>query len=251
MTEVLQFQQGGYRFIKGGFQYSIGVAAESGYEIVRARFAKPLGLAEGLGRIEAHIKASDRPIYAFCACELRSPKPFDDAGFLAFNRGYIEPLRRWGIIKDGINPVARSNVCPAVNPPLEPSCYAFSYTIPAEPAAPPSFVIAGSGEARGGQESYRERTVRLGDRSPDAIREKARWVLGEMERRMAAMGYTWVNSTATQLYTVYDIHYILADDIIGRGAADAGLTWQFCRPPVDVPDFEMDVRGVRKEIIIA
>jgi hypothetical protein len=137
-----------------------------------------------------------------------------------------------------------------VNPPLEPGFYAFSYTVPAAIPVAPTFVIAGSGEAREGLKTYRERTVRIGEHSPDAIREKARWVLGEMERRMTALGLTWADSTATHVYTVYDIHHIMADEIVGRGAANAGLTWQFCRPPVDVLDYEMDVRGVPTEIIL-
>ena len=53
----------------------------------------------------------------------------------------------------------------------------------------PSFVIAGSAEAREGGASYRERTVRHGETSPDAMREKARYVLGEMERRLAASSF--------------------------------------------------------------
>lgn len=250
MPDVLTFPDGGYRFIKGVFQYSGGVVAQPGWEIVRARLTKPLALAEGLARIEAHLKDAGRPIAAFCACELRSPKPFDDAGFLAFNRSYVEPLTRWGIIKDGVNPIARSNVCPEVNPPSVPSLYAFSYTVPAGKSARPSFVVAGSGESMEGQKNYSERAVRLGDHSQDGIREKARYVLGVMEKRMAALGVTWADTTATQVYTVYDFHHIVAGEIAARGAANAGLTWQFCRPPVDVLDYEMDVRGVRTEIVI-
>jgi hypothetical protein len=248
MSDVLSYPDGGYRFIKGVFQYSAGVAAERGYEIVRVRLARPVALADGFKRIERHLDAAGRPMTAFCACELRSPRPFDDAGFLAFNRGYVEPLKRWSVIKNDINPVARSNVCPEVNPPAEPSLYAFCYTVPAAGNASPSFVIAGSGESQEGQKSYSERAIRMGDRSPDGIREKARYVLGVMERRMAALGYTWADATATQVYSVYDFHHIVADEIVARGAANAGLTWHFCRPPVDVLDYEMDVRGVRTEI---
>ena len=251
MAEVIPFKAGGYRFVKGVFQYSAGVAAEPGFEIARARFMRPVPLAKGFERIEAHLKSLGRPVTAFCDCELRSPKPFDEAGFKAFNQNYIKPLERWGIIENGINPIARSNVCPAVNPPPEPSFYAFSYTVPADAKAPSTFVIAGSAEAPEGLNSYAEKTVRRGEQSPDAIREKARWVLGEMERRMAALGMSWADSTATHLYTVYDIHHILADDIVARGAASGGLTWQFCRPPVDVLDYEMDVRGVRTELVLA
>jgi len=147
MSAVSKFTQGGYRFVNAVFQYSAGVAAEPGYEIVRARFAKPVPIAAGLERIETHLAGLGRPIHAFCACELRSPRPFDDAGFLAFNKSYVEPLKRWGIIKDGINPIARSNVCPAVKSPSEPSFYAFSYTVPVNSSVASTFVIAGSGEA--------------------------------------------------------------------------------------------------------
>ncbi len=73
MTDVLTSSQGGYRFIKGVFRYSAGVAAEPGFEIVRARFAKVLPLAEGFARIERHLSAIGRLVSAFCACELRSP----------------------------------------------------------------------------------------------------------------------------------------------------------------------------------
>jgi hypothetical protein len=249
MAEVMKFPQGGYRFIKGVLQYSAGVAAEPDFEIVRARLAAPVPLAHGLSRIEAHLKVLNRSVSSFCACELRSPKPFDDAGFLEFNKSYVEPLQNWGIINEGINPIARSNVCPELKAPAVPSLYAFSYTMPARSDAP-SFVIAGSGEAKEGSKTYAERTVRLDDRSPDAIREKARWVLGEMERRMSALGVGWADATATQLYTVCDIHHIVAEDIVARGAANAGLTWHFCRPPIEILDYEMDVRGVRTEITL-
>jgi hypothetical protein len=250
-STVSKFTRGGYRFLNGVFQYSAGVAAEPGFEIIRARFAKPVPIDKGFERIEAHLAGLGRPIFAFCACELRSPRPFDDAGFLTFNKSYVEPLKLWGIIKDEINPIARSNVCPAVNPPSEPSFYAFSYTLPVVATVAPTFVVAGSGEAPEGQKTYGERAVRIGEHSPDAIREKAQWVLREMERRMAALGVSWADSTATHLYTIYDIHHIMADEIVRRGAASAGLTWQFCRPPVDVLDYEMDVRGARTEIVLS
>ena len=91
----------------------------------------------------------------------------------------------------------------------------------------PTFVVAGSGEAREGRRNYRDHTVRLGETSPDAMREKARYVLGEMERRLALLGFAWADTTATQVYTVHDLHPFLADEIVRRGAARAGLTWHY------------------------
>src|SRR5215217_1732506 len=193
---VLSFERGGYRFLKGVFQYSAGVAAMPGHCIVRVRFRDPVPLAAGFQRI------------------------------------------------------ARSNVCPAIDPPPEPSFHAFCYT-EAAPDAAPSFVIAGSGEAPEGRGNYRDHIVRLGDVSPAGLRDKARFVLGEMERRMAALGFGWRETTATQLYTVHDIHPFLADEVVRRGAARSGLTWHFNRPPVVDLEYEMDCRGVAEERIAA
>jgi hypothetical protein len=148
-----------------------------------------------------------------------------------------------------VNPVARSNVCPQIDPPAEPSFHAFSFTLAAAEAAP-SVVIAGSAEAREGGASYRERTIRHGETSPDAMREKAHYVLGEMERRLAALGFRWADTTATQVYTVHDLHPFLADEIVRRGAARSGLTWHYARPPVRELEYEMDCRAVARERVI-
>lgn len=218
--------------------------------MVRVRFRQPVALAEGFKRIEQMIRAAGRPPTAFAACELRSPAPFSEAGFRAFNELYVATLQRWGIFDGVVNPVARSNVCPEIAPPTEPSFYAFTYT-EATQDAEPSFVVAGSGEAAEGHSNYRDHAIRLGDVSADGIREKAHWVLGEMERRLAAMGFAWKDTTATQLYTVHDIHHVFADEIVRRGAAAGGLTWHYTRPPVIDLEYEMDCRGVSIERTVA
>ena len=243
------FEAGGYRYLPSVFQYSGGVAALAGYTIERVRFHRPVPLDEGFRRIEDHLAAAGRPLTAFCACELRSPAPFDDAGFRAFNRAYVGTLAGWGLFRDEANPVARSNVCPLVDPPGEPSFHAFCFTVPSADGVP-GFVVSGSGEAREGGDSYRERTVRWGETSADAIAEKARHVHGEMERRLAGLGVGWADCTATQVYTVHDIFPFLADDIVRRGAAPAGLTWHLNRPPVEGLEYEMDCRGVRLERVV-
>ncbi len=245
------FAAGGYRYIPAVFQYSGGVAAEPGYRIERVRFRQPVALAAGFRRIAAIIKDAGRPLAAFCACELRSPAPFTEAGFIAFNQVYVGTLAEWGVYDPASrrNPVARSNVCPEVHKPAEPSFHAFCYTV-ADAAAAPSFVVAGSGEAPEGKGSYGKFVVRPGDTSAEGLREKARAVLGEMERRMGLLGFSWRDASAAQLYTVYDPHPHLADEIVRRGAAEHGLTWHFCRPPVDVLDYEMDVRGIPIERVV-
>ncbi|MDP6706072.1 MAG: hypothetical protein QF893_07000 [Alphaproteobacteria bacterium] len=251
MTETALFEPGGYHYVRGPFQYSGGVRAAPGFAIERARFRQPLPVVDGFRAIEAHLTALGRPLTAFCACELRSPEPFSEAGFVAFNRVYVGTLERWGIFRDEENPVARSNVCPEIAPPPEPSFEAFCYTVPAPAEADgPSFVIAGSGEAPEGAGSYEERIIRLGDQSAEAMTEKARYVLSAMETRMAALDVGWGQASATQVYTVYDPHPFFADEIVARGAATAGLTWYYARPPVVGLDYEMDLRGVPLERLL-
>ena len=237
------FIPGGYRFIPAVFQYSAGVAALPGFEIQRITFRKLVPLSEGFQRIEKIITEADRPLTALCACELRSPAPLTEQGFRAFNETYVVTLGKWGIYNDNINPVARSNVCPEIDPPTEPLFHAFSFTTKAE-GARPTFVNSGSAERI---DSKSTKFIRPGDTSPDGMHEKAHLVLGEMERRMAALGFNWSDVTATQVYTVYDFYPFMVDEIIRRGAAVSGLTWHFCRPPVVGADYEMDCRSVRVE----
>jgi len=247
MTNV--FAAGGYRTIPAVFQYSGGVAAEPGFEIVRVRFGNPVPLSDGFAFAESMIRSAGRPLTAFCACELRSPAPFTEQGFRAFNQIYAGTLRRWGVMQGDVNPVARSNVCPEVDSPAEPSFHAFCFTVAAQGAVP-TFVVAGSGEAVEGKANYRDHTVRYGETSPDAIAEKARFVLGEMERRLGLLGFGWADTTATQVYTVHDLHPFLGHEIVRRGAARAGLTWHYARPPVRDLEYEMDCRGIAKERVI-
>ncbi len=249
MAETAAFEPGGYRYVRGPFQYSAGVAAEPGFAIERVRFRSPAPLEAGFAAIEAHLKAIGRPTTAFCACELRSPAPFTEDGFVAFNRVYVGTLERWGIFEGEENPVARANVCPEIAPPPEPSFHAFSYTVEAADAAT-SFVIAGGAEAPEGMANYRDHIVRLGDVCAEAMTEKARFVLGAMEDRMAALGFSWADATATQVYTVHDLHPFLASEIVGRGAVPDGLTWHYARPPVEGLDYEMDVRNVTLERVV-
>jgi hypothetical protein len=246
------FAPGGYRYVRGAFQYSLGVAAEPGFELERVRFFRPLPLAEAFAAVEAHLAAIGRPTTAFAQCELRSPAPFSDQGFLDFNKAYVGTLTRWGIYREGdplMNPVARSNVCPVHGGPPAPSMYAFSYTVPADAARRTTFAIAGGADARPGTAPYKDRILRYGETSPDALREKAAFVLDSMEQRMAPLGVGWGDSTATQLYTIHDVGQLVGELIAARGAAPAGLLWTYARPPVIGLAFEMDVIGVAREIV--
>lgn len=249
MSHVIDFPQGGFRFANGVFQYSAAVAALPGYRIERVRFARPIPLADGFQQIAGYLKARNRPLTAFCACELRSPAPFDDLGFLNFNKAYSAILGQWGLLALGPNPVSRSNVCPEIDPPTTPSFHAFSFATPAADA-PPSFVIAGSGESIEGKPTYAEATVAYRDLSPAGLLAKAQHVHAIMEARMAALGFTWADTTDVQIYTIHDIFPFLADELVRRGAARHGLTWHFNRPPIIDLEYEVDCRGLSLEIVI-
>jgi hypothetical protein len=246
---VREFPAGNYRFIPAVFQYSSGVAADPGFEIVRVRFDEWLPLSDGFDRAFGIMQANGRPPTAFCACELRSPAAFTEDGFRAFNEHYVKTLAAWGIFDGTTNPVARSNVCPEIAPPTTPSFYAFSYTRPLSDG-PPTFVIAGGAEARGGAGSYPERIVRYRDLSPEGLAEKVQFTAAEMAHRMSAFGHNWADTTAVQAYSVHDFHAPLAEALVKPGAMRSGLTWHYARPPVVDLEFEMDCRRVMTEVVI-
>jgi hypothetical protein len=243
------FAAGNYRFIPAVFQYSSGAAADVGYEIERVRFDRLVPLAAGFAEAAKFIQAAGRPLTSFCACELRSPAAFTEDGFRRFNEHYVKTLAEWGIYDGATNPVARSNVCPEIDPPAEPSFYAFSFTRKTERSSP-SFVIAGGAEARGGPGSYPERIVRYRDTSPEGMKEKVRFTTSAMETRMADFGFGWNDTTGVQAYTVHDYHSVFADELVRRGAVRSGLTWHFARPPVIDLEYEMDCRRVMREVLI-
>ena len=243
------FPAGNYRFIPAVFQYSSGAAADPGFEIERVRFDRWLPLAEGFAKVADYIRGAERPLTSFCGCELRSPAAFTEAGFLAFNQHYVKTLAEWGLFDGSVNPVARSNVCPEIDPPAEPSFYAFSFTRPSAAAAP-AFVIAGGAEARGGSGSYPERIVRYRDLSADGLKEKVGFTVREMEGRLEAFGFGWKDTTGVQAYTVHDFHPVMSEELVRRGAMYSGLTWHFARPPVVDLEYEMDCRRVTRETVI-
>jgi hypothetical protein len=244
------FPAGNYRFIPAVFQYSSGAAADRGYEIERVRFDRLLPLGQGFAQIAKYIQAAGRPLTSFCACELRSPAAFTEDGFFKFNQHYVKTLAEWGIYDGGsINPVARSNVCPEIDPPAEPSFYAFSFTRP-NAAATSTFVIAGGAELGGGSGSYPERIVRYRDLSPEGLKEKVRFTTRQQESRMEEFGFGWKDATAVQAYTVHDFHPVIVEELVRRGATRSGLTWHFARPPVIDLECEMDCRRVMREIVI-
>jgi hypothetical protein len=242
--------KGGYSFLKGIAPYSAGVVANAAFEIERVRLARPLPVADAFARLDAHLTTLGRPPQALCGMELRSPSPFTFKGFADFNAGYVHFLETRNILVNGLNPVARTNVAPEISPPSEPVVYAFSYTVPAR-AASRSFIVAGAGELPEGSLDPHD-VVRGGETSLDALTEKARFVLGLMDGRVLGLGAAWDEVTAVDVYTVHDIAPFLASLIVPRtGNARHGIAWHYTRPPIAGIEYEMDVRGCHREIVLA
>jgi hypothetical protein len=247
---LVENKLGNYSFLKGIAPYSAGVAAAAGFEIVHVRLSRYVALAAGFDAVEAHLRKAGRPLQAVCGMELRSPKPFSFKGFNEFNADYVESLKKWDLLVDGMNPVARTNVAPAVNPPAEPTLYGFSYTVRSD-AKRKTFVIAGAGELPEGSLDPQD-LVRPGEASPAAIQEKIRFVIGLMEGRLSGLSMSWSDVAVSEIYTVHDIHPFLETELLKRqeeGGAH-GLTWHYSRPPIENIEYEMDLRGCATELVI-
>lgn len=246
---LVEHPTGDYSFLPGIAPYSCGVVSNAGFEIAHVTFRQPVPYRAGFERIASLLAEDDRPRAALCGVELRSPHPFSFRGFAEFNAGYAEILRSWGVFVEGVNPVARTNVAPAVHPPAEPAVHAFSYTRPCGTAAPPTFVVAGGGELAEGVLA-REGIVALGDTSSQGVAAKAQFVMDLMENRLRGLQVDWSRATTVNVYTIHSIAALLPEIVLGRmGSSGArGVQWCYSRPPVEEIEYEMDVRGTRTEL---
>ena len=129
------FQPGNYSCLPGG-PFSLGVTADAGYALHRARFQRLVPMAAGFAAIEQHLKRLGRPLPALAACELRSSRPVSHPEFQEFNAGYVTTLRNMGCQAGDVNPTGRSNVAPIFEVPTEPMFAAFTYTMPDAGAEP-------------------------------------------------------------------------------------------------------------------
>jgi hypothetical protein len=242
---------GNYLFAPGGEAFSDGVVSAPGYEIVRVTLKELLPWRQGFDLIDAFLKEQGRPRQALCAVELRCARPFTAEGFSEFNQGYRSLVADWRILVDGVNPMARTNVAPVVGPPAEASLFAFAFTAPAPGLQRPTFVAAGAGEITASPDGG-STIVRRGDTSPEAIREKNAAVMQILDQRLVDLEKDWSLVTGVTVYTVYDIHPFIEEEIHSRmGAASLrGLVWHYARPPIVDIDYEMDLRGHAREIFL-
>ncbi|MBB2914183.1 hypothetical protein FHS43_005495 [Streptosporangium becharense] len=236
----------GYAFLRGVRQYSGGVVATSGHRLTRIQFSTPMPLEEGVRRATEIIRAAGRPAAALCACELRTPAPFTEAEFTAFNSRYVAALAAAGVAPHGDDsPVARTNVCPAPGLVREPSLHAFCFAEPGGGRVA-DFVVSGSAEVPEGLGNYHDHVVAPGDVTGEGLLEKARFVLGQLGGRMAGLGVGGAVPQVVQVYSVHDVHAVLAGPV-AEFAPHRGVTWHPARPPVAGLEYEMDCRTVGVE----
>jgi hypothetical protein len=247
MKKINALPAGGYRYLESVFQFSGGVAAQPGFGIERVAFPEPLPLAEAFAAIESHLDAIGRPKTALCACELRSPEQFSEMGFVDFNKAYVQTLERFGLFENGVNPVARTNVCPHTGKPKTPSIYAFCYTVPAENTHT-SFVVSGGAEAAEGQGDYFDSIVALDDTSTEGLRAKLRFVRDEQALRLEALGVGWQDAVDVRCYSLEDFGPLLREELLRQGVGSHGLKWYDASPPVQRCVYEMDARTVLRDI---
>ena len=242
---------GNYRFLKGIGPYSSGVVAMPGFEIVHVRMAQPVPLHLAYEQIAKRLELQDRSIQALCGMQLRIPAPLSFDGFKDFNKHYQQKLKDLGLFLDDINPLARTNIAVPAIGIHEPVLHAFSYTIPSD-INTSTFIVAGAGDLHDQTDLSTDAIVRPGETSEDALREKATVVMQVMQERLTGLQANWSMVSTTDVYTVYPVHSYLSNTLLqpmGK-AAWHGINWYYGEPPIEGLVFEMDVRGVRKELWI-
>jgi hypothetical protein len=232
---LIHSPSGNYRFLAAeGRPFSGGVVADEGYDLVHARFERPVPLEAGLAGAVRHVVAAGRTAHAIAGLELRIPGPLSSEGFDDFNRAYVSSLTSLGVVVDGLMPAARTNVAPAVNGVSEPSVYAVTYTTPARRGRP-GFLLSGVPETEGNNAA-----------------EMVRSIMKVLSARLDELGATWADATAIQLYGIHDFQDALMKDGLSQmgRAAIHGILWFPSRPPIESLKFEIDLRSTGAELVL-
>jgi hypothetical protein len=228
-------RSGNYRFLAAeGRPFSGGAVADEGYDFVHARFEHPLPLEAGLAAAARQVAAAGRPVHAIAGFELRIPEPLTKAAFDGFNERYVTSLRRLGLEVDGLMPAARTNVAVVVGAVSEPSLFAVSYTIVGQ-STRRAFVLSGVPEEEGSDTASRLDSI-----------------MRVLSGRLEALGVSWEDATAIQLYGVDHFQELLVEQVLKRvgGAAVHGIQWFPSLPPIEGLKLEIDARSAGTELVI-
>ena len=212
---------------------------------------EPLPLAAGFAWIERYLGEQGVPLAAFCACELRSPAQFTDTGLYRIQpplHRHATALGRDDRTRTTTRWRAATSSHRSTSRPNRASTRSASRVLPPARQGRSSSPAA----ARRATDPRRIASARCVTARPAPTRCVRRrcscW--GGWRSGWPSLGKTWADTTATQVYTVYDVHTSLADEIVRRGAARHGLVWHFARPPVEGLEYEMDCRSVPVEHIV-
>jgi len=76
--------------------------------------------------------------------------------------------------------------------------------------------------------------------------------MGVMQTRLRGLGADWADVTAIEVYTPHPIEPFVRDVLLGTAgpAAIHGVRWFPSHPPVVGLEYEMDMRGVAREIVL-
>lgn len=238
---------GGLRFAPGGQVFATGAVAAEGHGLVHAVLDPWLPLDEGYALVEAHLRALGRPMQALCGMELRLPRQLTREEFDAFNQPYVQRLIEWGLFAQGRNPVSRTNVAPAMDPPEQPMLHAFTYSLPGLDGAR-DFVMAGTTETGPGG-----RIIAAGDTSAAGLREKVRYLIDAVSRRLDGLGRHYGDASHIDFYSALPAEGLVTDLLIPAidAAGRRGLRWHFGRPPVTGLEVELEARRVSREILVS
>jgi len=249
--KLIDNPKGNYQFLTGIAPYSSGVVAMPGFEIVHTRFMRPVPLHLALERVQSHLEKEERTISALCGMELRIPAPLSFEGFIQFNQEYGKKLQELELLLKEVNPIARTNISLVECGPEEASMYAFSYTVPSSETAK-TFIVAGAGDLIDQGNLTKEAIVRSDEVSPDALREKIVTVMKVMKARLDGLEVGWSSVTNIDVYTAIPMEPYLLDLIIKPSglASQHSINWYFSNPPIQGLIFEMDLRGVRRDLFI-
>jgi hypothetical protein len=221
---------------------SNGVVARPGHTFEHLWLAPHLEFDEGCRFLGRHLTGLGLTPTALVGMDVRLPATLSLKDFVSFNDHYLAQLDTWGLLRDGISPLARTNVSPTHGSPQEPDLAGFSYVVP-EGNTHLSYVISGIAEIPVGG-AYPDDIVSRGDTTAGALVKKANTIVDVLEIRAATLAVTWEASDTVHLYSAHDLAYRVSREVLGaRGHAPAdGLVWFDAAPPVVGLELELDIR---------
>jgi hypothetical protein len=76
--------------------------------------------------------------------------------------------------------------------------------------------------------------------------------MGVMQSRLRGLGADWPDVTTIDVYTPHPIEPFVRDVILRTAGAAAihGVTWFPSHPPIAGLEYEMDLRGVEREVVL-